>query len=111
MISAQSIGSSSWRMSRHGCDCEASKLHSAGKACLRFRSAGTLGKAHERLAAVKPRDRHLGWIGIIAGFVGVIVLEVAPLEDLLTLNRVLFALICTLMVIWMLVSVTTPEDG
>ena len=57
------------------------------------------------------RDRHLGWIGLVAGLVGVIVLKVAPLHGLIPLNRVLFALICTLVTIWVLVSVTKRWDG
>lgn len=57
------------------------------------------------------RDRRLGWIGLVGGFVGVLVLKVAPLDELLPLNKVLFALICSLSVVWMLVSVTRPKGG
>jgi len=53
---------------------------------------------------VNERDRHLGWIGLIAGFVGNFALNVAPLDDLLPLNRLLFAIICALATIWALVS-------
>ena len=57
------------------------------------------------------RDRHLGWIGLVAGLIGIIVLNVAPLSGLIPLNRVLFALICSLVTILVLVSVTKRWDG
>ena len=57
------------------------------------------------------RDRHLGWIGLIAGLIGIIVLNVAPLGGLIPLNRVLFALICTLVTILVLVSMNQSSGG
>ncbi len=52
------------------------------------------------------RDRRFAWIGIVAGSVGIIVLNVAPLDTLLPLNQVLFASVCALIVIWLLAFVT-----
>lgn len=56
------------------------------------------------------RDRRRGWIGIVGGFVAAIVLNVAPLDDLLPINRILFALICGLMITWGLAS-AIPSGG
>lgn len=57
---------------------------------------------------MKERDRQLGWIGVVAGIIGIIVLNVAPVEEMLPVNRMLFAWICTLMMGWLLVSLIGP---
>lgn len=49
--------------------------------------------------------RRLGWIGAVAGFVGFCVFNFAPVSGLLPLNQALFAVLCTLLVIWLLASV------
>jgi len=49
-------------------------------------------------------SRRLGWIGAVAGLVGFYVFNFAPVSDLLPLNQALFAVLCTLLVIWLLAS-------
>lgn len=44
---------------------------------------------------------------MVGGLVGAIVMNFAPLDDLLPVNRTLFSTVCALIVIWMLASVTT----
>ncbi|GJE45040.1 hypothetical protein [Methylobacterium soli] len=53
------------------------------------------------------RARLLIWIGALAGLVGFAVYNFAELvDDVLPVNRALLAAVCTLTVIWLLVSMT-----
>ncbi|WP_156653433.1 hypothetical protein [Methylobacterium sp. Leaf111] len=52
------------------------------------------------------RGRLLGWIGAVAGLIGFWVFNFAPVSDLLPLNQALFTVLCTLLVIWLLDSVS-----
>ena len=43
------------------------------------------------------------WIGAVGGLIGFWVFNAAPLDDLLPLNQALFAALCGLLVIWLLI--------
>lgn len=49
------------------------------------------------------RRQLLIWIGAFGGGLGMISLSVAPIDDLLPINQILFALDISLIVIWALV--------
>lgn len=60
-----------------------------------------------RTPDMDPRSRFLLWIGAVAGLIGFAVFNFAELsDDLLPVNRALLAAVCTLAVVWLLVSVS-----
>lgn len=74
--------------------------------CTSFNLAVTFDNHSSRkFKSVDSRSRLLGWIGAFGGLMGLAVLNLAPLDDLLPINQTLFALDCTLLVIWLLVYV------
>ena len=52
------------------------------------------------------RDRLLSWIGAAGGIICFLILNFAPLDDLLPLNRVLAAFLSSLTAIWLMVELS-----
>ncbi|MEA1834448.1 hypothetical protein U8607_20355 [Methylobacterium durans] len=55
---------------------------------------------------VPQRNNLLAWIGAIGSLVGFLILNLAPFDDLLPLNRVLAAFLSALAVVWLLVELS-----
>ncbi|GJD95864.1 hypothetical protein [Methylobacterium iners] len=65
----------------------------------------------EKADDVNARDRRLAWIGVTGGLVGILVMNVAPLDALLPVNRALFAMVCILLAIWVVLAIIPDGDG
>lgn len=50
-----------------------------------------------------PRSSRLLWIGALGGLFGVAIFSLAQLDEMLPVNRILFGIDSTLMLIWLLV--------
>ncbi len=58
-----------------------------------------------------PSGKHVGWAGGLGALVGFVIVRYAPLDAMLPLNRPLFALVCSLLTIWVSISVTRVLEG
>jgi hypothetical protein len=56
---------------------------------------------------LNPQNRSLGWLGFWSAFAGALISNFVMSEDLLPINRDLFAITSGLMLAWLLVLVTT----
>lgn len=60
---------------------------------------------------MKLPDDWLVSVGALSSAVGFLVLGIAPLDDLLPINRVLFATICSLLTAWVLIHIIRILGG
>ncbi|MCJ2054173.1 hypothetical protein [Methylobacterium sp. J-070] len=58
-----------------------------------------------------PRSSRLAWIGAWGGLVGVVVYSLVQTDEMLPINRILFGITSTLMLIWLLVILFDGPGG
>jgi len=62
-------------------------------------------------AMFDPQTRFLRWLGFWMAFAGAVVSNTVPPDEMLPINRGLFAIVSVLMLMWLLVLVTHDREG
>jgi len=53
----------------------------------------------------------MGWIGAMSGFVGALIYNLTPSDEMLTINRALLAIVATLLMAWILILLLDKPKG